>query len=317
MRLFGPLMVFALIYGACPRALLTQEISKELKAAYRKQLQEEAGTQHFYSKAVHGEIDWVEGTIYVSAFGAVDRSQVYNQADERVQARKVAIENARHKLAEIVLGVKVVGEMTVQNSTELSGSVMHKISGFLKNSRPIPESDRFEEMPDGSLLAQATVALPIYGLNGLIPTVLGDDRVWEELSTPQLEEYSLPTRLEEINELPKDVAYTGLIVDCSELGVYVPPAIIYQIITPDRKIVYGPQKVPRSVVLNGRVVRFTNSYSNSANAKIVGKQPLIVSAVALDSDGKSIIISQEDANKVMTTDLQHSYLHLAKVLIKL
>lgn len=311
LRLYSALLPLILVLMVIP--LYGQDVSDAMFDDLMQKQAKDALKQNLYSGSAHGVIDWERGYLVVTAYGAAHKGSTVNIADEKVQAIDAAYYNAIEKLSEILLGIRITANVTVRNISIQNSIIKQFIKGYLHNVDHLENRDSWEELPDGSWLARASVGVPLYGAQGFIPRLLQKEPAWQKI-----------TETPPIAFKPKSAApdtstqqnYTGLIIDCSKMAERPDLSVAPRILTQDGKSVYGSENVPRSVVLNGSLVWYANSLQSSVVAQKVGSYPLIVKPVGIDQNKKDhIIISQADANKIIWADQVNHFRDKARVLI--
>jgi len=309
-QLFYLFLIVILAINIFPNVLLAQDFTPDFLKAVKMKNEKSVTKQQLYSGSAHAEIDWENEYLVVTAYGAADKSQVVNIADEKVQASDAAYLNAIEKAAEIIVGIRITGLSTIQQFYKMNTMIKQTINGYIRGIDHLEEYDRFEEMPDGSWLAQVSIGLPLYGNNGFIPKVLNIKIIAQEIEKNKLKPFKPSKKIRTASK------YSGLIIDCRKMGEQPVISVLPRIITPDKKSVYGMENVPRSVLLNGGLVGYASSIKSSAVAKRVGDNPLTITPADIDKRRKDhIIVTQDDANKILGADEQQSFRSKAKVLI--
>ena len=270
-------------------------------------------TENLFTGAAQGQINWEKGYVIVSAYGAPDRKQVFNIADEKVRAIDLAYYNAIMKIAQILIGVRITGQILVEDFYKESSLVKAEVDGFVKGLQRLDKHDDFEEMPDGSILAKATVIAPLYGGKGFMTRLLDISDVNKKLDSFPGKKYTSPTKPDVPVEAPANI--TGLILDCRDMVRKPKPAVMPRLVTPDGRSVYGKDNVPRSVFVNGELFGYSGSIDSQTAKKKAGNNPLVIKPIGIDSNrSDDIVISQEDANRIILADRQQSFLAAARVL---
>lgn len=271
-----------------------------------------------YSGATQAKIDWEKSYIVVSAYGAASRESAYNIAEEKKQAADAAYLAAIEKVAEILIGVRVTGEKSLSDY-QSDGLIRQKINGFLKGVEHLEQYDQFEEMPDGSILAQVTVGAPLYGSNGAISNTVLEPIASDERANAISLDFKTESREYErftpTGGGSVTGTHSGLILDCREMAVKPGVCVAPRIITKDKKTVYGVENVPRQIMLNGGIMGYTLSMENPVVDRKVGSNPLIIKPDGVDDTGTRIIVSQSDANRIFRADEKDKFLDKAKVIV--
>ena len=226
--------------------------------------------------AFAAEPDWNNQVIQATGVGANPASAT-NSAQRRQMAKRAAIVDAQRQLAEIVQGVNLTAETTVQEAITTGDVVVTKVQACIKGAIVVSE----REIPDGY---EVTMQVPLFGVtNSLAQAIMPTAPVKETFPTPTV-------------STPSNGGYTGLIVDCSGLGLkpVMSPVIKNDINQP----IYGYKNIdPDKVIAQGMA-----SYTNSLNSGVerAGSNPLIVKAISLEGVYRgNPVLSASDANKVL------------------
>ncbi|MBP3781434.1 MAG: hypothetical protein ILA30_07190, partial [Selenomonas sp.] len=103
--------------------------------------------------------------------------------------------------------------------------------------------------------------------------------------------------------------YTGLIVDCSGLGLK--PVMSPVIRNADQQAIYGYKNLDYDRVIAHGMASYTTSLSG--NVSRAGNNPLIVKAVSLAEHNSYPVLSMNDANKVLTANQSSHFLEMCAV----
>ena len=126
-------------------------------------------------------VDWKNQVITVTGTGIVPTNAV-NIAQAKGLASKAAKADAYTKLAEIINGVRVEGETTVENMLTTQDQIKLRVSATIKGAKIIDETF----MSDGSY--RVTVQMPLFGVsNSLAGAVFERTSVVEPFPNPVLE----------------------------------------------------------------------------------------------------------------------------------
>jgi hypothetical protein len=103
-----------------------------------------------------GWIDWTRGMIYARGEAALNAKE-NNRALARVQAERAATVIAQRNLLEIIKGVRVESETTVETFVLKSDRIKATVTGVVRGASPV----KVEEDPSGSV--RVTIAAPLWG----------------------------------------------------------------------------------------------------------------------------------------------------------
>lgn len=237
--------------------------------------------------AVSGKADaapnWNTNTIQVTGTGVGDPARSVSPAHLSMQARRAAMADAYRQLAEIVNGVQVDAETTVEQMMLTSDVVRTRISAVIRGAVVISEG----ELSGGGY--SVTMELPLFGgQGGLAETVIERPTYIEPFPAPA-PDYQPPTRPSYGGN------YTGLIVDCRGLGT-LNPVMSPVIKKVGGQKIYGHKNLDYDRIIREGMATYAQDMSQAGRA---GSNPLIVHAVALDDLNANPVLSAEDADLVL------------------
>jgi len=107
---------------------------------------------------------------YIEAVGSsiIDTSRFKNKAQANAMARRGAVVDAQRNLLEIIKGVHIQGETTVQDLITTSDKVVSKVEGVVKGAQMVGKP----RIVDGEI--EVTMRIPLYTNNGLAPAVVSE-----------------------------------------------------------------------------------------------------------------------------------------------
>lgn len=193
-------------------------------------------------------------------------------AQKRLTAIRAAEVAAQRSLAEMLRGVAVVSETTVQESELASDVIKTAVTGFIKGMVPVVKDWNPQE-------ETALVILKV-GVNGprsfasvMYEKILTEPKIRQELDKPA---YVPPTAA--VPAPDASAAYDGLIIDATDYSFR--PALINRIFNPKGEVLYDPAKISQKVLVEQGCGEYTNSVdkARAALGKRGVKNPLIVRA---------------------------------------
>ena len=245
------------------------------------------------------QVDWQKETVEAVGFGA-PISNAANYAQAKILARRAAIVDAYRNLAEIIEGVQIDSETTMVNAMIANDTIETRVQGLIKNARITKE----EVGSDGSY--QVQIAVDLYGNNGLSAIAMDVLRPMNEPNIPFLE----PSK-----EFLTSYAagnYTGVVIDARgfKLQRAFSPAIFNSIGVG----LYGVKNIDSDFAISKGMVTYFNS-DNGQTPLIIGKDglaragnnPLVIKAEALKKN-ISVVISEEDGNRLLAANKQNHFL---------
>ena len=238
--------------------------------------------------------DWNTGKIQVTGMGIANPQMVRTPAHAAMMARRAAIADAYRQLAEVVSGVQVDAETTVEQMMLTSDIVKTRVSAVIKGAQVISEG----EVAGGGY--SVTMELALFGGNGgLAETVIERPPTIDPFPMPAPDyrppaNYTPPS-IPNYQPAPSGGKYTGLVVDCRGIGTLNP------VMSPVIKKVGGEKIYGHKNLDYDRIIREgMASYAQDMNqASRAGSNPLIVRAVALEDHSANPVLSKEDADMVL------------------
>lgn len=119
-------------------------------------------------KTGNGSINWTEQFVEAKGQSVIDTVRFKNIAQARAMATRGAVVVAQRNLLEIVKGVNIVGETTVEDMITTSDVINTKVEGMIKGAQQVGEA----KLKDG--LIEVTMRVPLYSSNGIAPIVMDE-----------------------------------------------------------------------------------------------------------------------------------------------
>ena len=259
-------------------------------------------------------VDWGNSTITVTGSG-IAPANARSAAQARMMARRAAVVDAYRQLAEAIKGVNVDSETTVQNMMVVDDTTKTKVSAFIQGAKILSE----QVTSDGGY--EVTMTVSMFGVsNSLASAVMPKPAAVEAFPQPVAAVApSVPTQSVQVtvtvNTQPAVPAasvpatgssaaaapagkaiggYTGLIVDCSGLGLK--PVMSPVIKNASGQPIYGYKNLDYDRVVSNGMAGYTADIRNAVRA---GANPLVVRAIGLDNHNGNPILSVADANRVL------------------
>jgi len=193
---------------------------------------------------------------------------------------------------EMVQGVNIDAETTVENFMTTSDIIRTHVMGVLKGAYPVGEpvykADGTCEVTYAMKVtgALANAILPPSGF-GTNPPPAGPQRVW-----------------------------SGLIIDAMGLGAV--PAMSPKVLDPNGTEVYGSTMISRDYAVEQGVVGYAKNVDQAKSNDRIGGSPLIIKAIKISgSKGADVVISAEDAAKLQDATKDLYFLKECRVIIVL
>ena len=238
------------------------------------------------SAKVDAAPNWNTNTIQVTGMGVANPNMSVSPAHLSMMARRAAITDAYRQLAEVVNGVQVDAETTVEQMMLTSDIVRTKINAVIKGARIVSEG----ELSGGGYSVTMEIAM-FGGENSLAETVIERPTYIEPFPVPA-PDYRPPV----IENRPSyGGSYTGLIVDCRGLG-YLNPVMSPVIKRNNGQKIYGHKNLDYDRIIREGMASYAQDMSQAGRA---GSNPLIVRAIDLEDHNANPVLSDEDADMVL------------------
>ncbi|MFQ3575228.1 MAG: hypothetical protein SNJ77_02215 [Cytophagales bacterium] len=114
---------------------------------------------------LNGQINWTEQYVEAKGESVIDNERFKNPAQARAMATRGAVVVAQRNLLEIINGVHIVGETTVEDMIATSDKIQSRVDGVIKGAIQVGDA----VVKDG--LVTVTMRVPLYQKNGLAPAV--------------------------------------------------------------------------------------------------------------------------------------------------
>ncbi len=240
-------------------------------------------------------VNW-EGRVVV-AKGIGSPNPNLPQSAQRPAAIRAAKMIALRDALELVKGIALNSETTIENSMATNDVIRTKVSGFIQNFQFEPNP---HYMSDGTV--EITVTIPLDGvlMDAVLPTHVGAQPAITEMVS------SVST--------VKSV-FTGLIIDAAGTGVT--PAIAPKITDEDGKEIYGSAYVSREWATKYGMAGYAKSVANALALKDrVGDNPGKVKALRATGANKTdLVLSKKDAESIRSASENLKFLGECRVII--
>ena len=257
--------------------------------------------------------------------GVIRAEGVSNVGQSFALKRIAAKADAQRWLAEYVHGVQIDSKTTVENAIVTSDVIYASVSGIVKGAREVScTTDEYGYV-------HLVLELPIYGgANSLAAAVIPNVPQQDFLPPSDI----VPVDTKPSESVVADTAnkaadagqsantnqatvgnlygatgqYTGLIVDCSGLGLQT--AMAPALYTDGKKVVYGLENFSHEQVINRGYVGYSNSASSGVQR--AGSNPMVVKAQSVEHFFNPVI-SKDDAAKILAENQVNGFLSTGNV----
>ncbi|MBN1129852.1 MAG: hypothetical protein JXA71_12745 [Chitinispirillaceae bacterium] len=246
------------------------------------------------TKTQWGAIDWVTRTVTATGIGAPPPDVPIAAA--RPNALRAAQMTALRNALEIVKGIPLTSATTVENGIMSGDIVTAKIEGFLKG---------FEQKGKPKYMSDATVELvmeiPLDGglAQDVLPKTVTD--------TPAIKKA--------IKTGKKKASFTGLIIDCTGLGLK--PAMLPSVVDIRGQEIYGITTISRTWAVKWGAAAYVPSLDKAkAMVDRIGTKPRVIKGVKATGDHVSdVMISKKDGAAIRGNPANYSVLEECRILL--
>ena len=261
-------------------------------------------------------VDWGSNVITVTGMGMANPAMVRSPAHASMMARRAAISDAYRQLAEMVMGVQVDAETTVEQMMLTSDVVKTRVSAVIKGAVVVDEG----ELSGGGY--SVTMQMPLFGNNGLSTAVIAPPPVVEPFPQPAPEVIpSMPADSQtggssgytvvgggERSPMAAIGGYTGLIIDCR--GLSLNPVMSPVIKNVKGVKLYGHENLNYDLVVRDGMVNYATDKSMAGRA---GSKPLVLKAIRLEDHNANPVVSEEDGSRILIENGASGFLNKTAV----
>ena len=267
------------------------------------------------------DLNWQNGTITVKGTGAVPLNSV-SKTQGMMMARRAAVVDGYRQLAETINGVQIDAETTVEDFIVTSDVARTKVSALIKGAQVIEEKAldggyevtmRVAMFGSSTSLAEAVMPVPAKRedfpkpVQSVAPSMPAyDSQTSVSVRIDVTSKQSTPESASNNNAIG---GYTGLIVDCRNLGLK--PMMSPVIKNAAGEPIYGHKNLDPDYVIANGMASYTSDINNGAIR--AGNNPLVVKAMLLENHNGYPVIATADANRVLIENKSTGFLEKTKV----
>ena len=249
-----------------------------------------------------GSIDYNGRKVQATGIGYIPQN-VINAGQARRAALRIAKQDALRQLVEIVNGVTLTSETTMSGAM-FDDVIKTQVQGVIRGAFQVGDP---KYLSDTSI--EVVYEVPMSGISEVVipPGGFLDPFAPNAASTPDAAAAA---------EGPTTGAITGLIIDCTGLGVR--PAMSPQILDQNGGIVYGPSNYTREYAIKNGVAGYAKGLDAGKEDDRVKGNPLVIKAVAASgSNNVDVIIGNSDIMRIRSANSSYGILKDCRVLIVL
>ena len=249
-----------------------------------------------------GSIDYNGRKVQATGIGYIPQN-VINAGQARRAALRIAKQDALRQLVEIVNGVTLTSENTMSGAM-FDDVIKTQVQGVIRGSFQVGDP---KYLSDTSI--EVMYEVPMSGISEVVipPGGFLDPFAPNAAAAPDAAAAA---------EGPTTGAITGLIIDCTGLGVR--PAMSPQILDQNGGIVYGPSNYTREYAIKNGVAGYAKGLDAGKEDDRVKGNPLVIKAVAASgSNNVDVIIGNSDIMRIRSANSSYGILKDCRVLIVL
>lgn len=261
-------------------------------------------------------VEWDNNVITVKGMGIGNPALSVNPTHASMMARRAAVADAYRHLAEMVMGVQVDAETTVEMMMLKSDIVKTRVSAVIKGAQVVSE----QALPDGGY--EVTMQMPLFGDNGLSKAVMTPPPAIEPFPQPAPEVIpSMPadsqtggsvgvTTIGGGGNSPMSAigGYTGLIIDCSGLDLNCVMSPVVKNVKGVK--LYGHENLNYDLVVRDGMVNYATDRGMAGRA---GSNPLVIKAQRLEDHNANPVVSEEDGSRILIENSATGFLNKTAV----
>ena len=248
----------------------------------------------------NGSINWTQQYVEAKGFSVMDNVKFTNPAQAKAMARRGATVDAQRNLLEIVKGVQVTGETTVNDMIATSDFIYSKVDGVIKGAQIVGEPIE----KDGGI--EVRMKVPLYETNGVASAIYDKVPAMKSVNANAIEEI--------INQVPpelKDQVLEGLAFNLN--GKKIDPSMFPVIVDENNNLVLDLTKLydPKS----GKFPQLLSSTEQIF--KEVGFDKGLQMLNVIKTEAGRIVIDNESIKKVNWGKIGQSVAKFGKFLLML
>ena len=239
-------------------------------------------------------VDWENQILSGTGYG-IPKEGAKNPGQARIWAHQAAMLDAYRRLAEQSKGIHVTANSTIADNISTGDIVSGAVDAVIKRARVVSED--YDEYGNCSVVLE----VPLYGVTNSIAKVALKPIIKETFPEPSL---SMSVDSNSSTTKKGNGGYTGLIVDCSGLGLN--PVMSPVIFNAEQKPIYGYKNLDYDKVIAHGMASYVNNMNG--NTSRAGSNPLVVKATNVINHNGNPVISTADANRILIENQSSHFL---------
>lgn len=255
-------------------------------------------SQYYQHQPGMGGIDWTSQIVRATGYGAPNPN--LPPGAQRASAIEAAKTVALRNLLQMVKGMYINSETTVENAMLTSDVIHTQVEGIVRNFRVV--DTRY--MSTGDI--EVDVEVPLSSFYEILSQIPG--------GLPPAGQPGQPGMPGQPSPGTANAVYTGLIIDASGLGIR--PALAPKVLDEQGNEVYGTGFVSRDYAVQVGVVGYEKDLTRAQTNERVAGNPLVVKALRATGKNKTdVVISNNDAQMIRNAAANLNFLQQCKVMI--
>ena len=240
-----------------------------------------------------GAVNYSQRMVQATGIGSINPNAASVGA-ARAGAITAARMDAYRRLLEMVKGVCVTSETTVENSMVGNDVITTQVNGMVRGARQVGD---VKYLSDTSV--EITLEVPMSGIMDILLPAAGSAVQAVESTSPTT---AAPTTSATTATIAPEIpgqAVTGVIIDARGLGIR--PSMSPQVLSDDGMVLYGPGKYPRDFAVAQGVVGYHKDIDAAKQDSRVAGNPLTIKGTSTSGTlSADVLISSSDAQRAVS-----------------
>ena len=247
--------------------------------------------------AANDGVDWEKGVVRATGMAAGKSGETRPNL-AKAQARRAARMDAERNLAEQISGVQVTAESSLKDLSIEYDYVKTAVNALIKNMREVGEPKFYD---DG--VCEIVLEIPLWGSSSSIaeaaflPFKNEPKAAFPNPSTTTTTTTVTTTTNGTVVAGAYTSRHTGLIVDCSGLGLK--PVMSPVIKNDSGQAIYGHQNLDYDKIIEIGMASYVKDVRDISAAARAGSNPIVVKALSVENHNANPIVTISDADSIL------------------
>ena len=240
--------------------------------------------------------DWDREIISGTGYGVADPARAKNPGHARIMAHQAAMLDAYRRLAEQAKGIHVTANSSISDNISTGDVVTGEVDAVVKRARVV--SENYDEYGNCSVVLE----VPLFGVTNSIAKAVLKPVAKEAFPAPTVKVNE--ATIQSTVNVTITGGYTGLIIDCSGLGLK--PVMSPVIRNASQQPIYGYKNLDYDRVIDKGMA----SYASGMNGNLsrAGSNPLIIKAVRVEDHNSYPVVDTADADRILLENQKSHFL---------